>query len=213
MISNEAQVETGTITVASGVSLEEYLEKYAEAGCEYVEGAVIKVTPIGLIHEELRDFVRLLFQVYFSLKPIGRVLGEPFVMYLPAFPDRRREPDLMVVLNSNPAELKETYLDGPADLCIEIVSPGSVGIDHGIKFQEYEHGRVGEYWIFDPIRSESRFYQLNEQGIYIRQSENSIGDYVTPTLPEFRLPVPLLWTRPLPNPIQIIEMMRNWMKE
>ena len=94
-----------------------------------------------------------------AYNPIGRVLGEPFVMRLPEFPKRRREPDLMVVLQSNPNKLTETYMDGAADICIEIVSPGTVGTDHGAKLYEYEKGGVQEYWIIDPIRDECRFYR------------------------------------------------------
>jgi Uma2 family endonuclease len=36
--------------------------------------------------------------------------------------------------------LKETYLDGPADLVVEIVSPDSVGRDRGDKFYKYAQG-------------------------------------------------------------------------
>lgn len=46
--------------------------------------------------------------------------------------------------------LKETYLDGPADLVVGIVSPDSVGRDRGEKFYEYAQGGVPEYWLIDP---------------------------------------------------------------
>jgi Uma2 family endonuclease len=153
------------------ISAEEYMEKYAELGYEWVEGVVIKMAPVGLRHEEIRDYLRLLLQTYFVFNPVGRVIGEPFVMRLPAFPNRRREPALMVVLQENSqASLTETYLDGPANICIEVVSPGSVSIDHGDKFSEYEKGGVAEYWIIDPLRNECRFYRLNEQNIYVRRN-------------------------------------------
>lgn len=46
--------------------------------------------------------------------------------------------------------MKETYLDGPADLVVGIVSPDSVGRDRGEKFYEYAQGGVPEYWLIDP---------------------------------------------------------------
>jgi Uma2 family endonuclease len=188
------------LILATNVTLEEYMERYAEQGCEWVEGTVYKLAPIELRHEEIRDYLRSLIQAYFALKPIGRVLGEPFVMRLPAFPKRRREPDLMVILKANGhAELKDTYLDGPANICIEIVSPGSVVTDHGEKLEEYELGGVAEYWIIDPTHNECRFHRLNEQQKYEAVSEDQNGIYTTPQLPQLELHVPTLWREVLPG--------------
>ncbi|MEO8393884.1 MAG: Uma2 family endonuclease, partial [Chloroflexota bacterium] len=127
--------------VATNVSLEDYMEHYAEQHCEWVEGLVIKMSG-SLTHNDLSYYLHLFLRAYFDLRPIGRVIGQPFVMRLPAFPNRRREPDLMVFLKTNPNELKDTYLDGPADICIEVVSEESVERDHGDKFREYEQGGV-----------------------------------------------------------------------
>lgn len=193
--------------VASDVSLEEYLEQYAALGCEWVGGVVIKVSPSQLKHIRLIYYLHTLLDAYFELRPIGRVVGQPFVMRLPAFPERRREPDLFVVLHSNPHELKETYMDGPADLCIEVVSEDSIDRDHGEKFREYEVGGVGEYWIVDPIHDECRFYRL-EDGLYRRQSEDAQADYHCGTLPGLRLHVPTLWQDQLPGPGAVVAAVR-----
>ena len=40
-----------------------------------------------------------------------------------------------------------TYLDGPADLVVEIVSPESAGRDRGEKYYEYEAAGIPEYWL------------------------------------------------------------------
>lgn len=188
------------ILVAAEVSLEHYMEHYAADHCEWVEGFVIKMSPATLRHNNLIKFLSMLLDIYFELKPIGRTILPPFVMRLPAFPRRRREPDLLVVLNSNPHQLKETYMDGPADICIEIVSEGSIDEDHGTKFMEYEKGGVPEYWIIDPIHKEPRFYRLGDNGIYVRQSEDERGFYRTPALPGLALHVPTLWQDALPGP-------------
>jgi Uma2 family endonuclease len=186
--------------VATNVSLEDYIENYAADHCEWVEGVVIRVSPAELKHNNLIYYLYQLLTAYFELHPIGRVIGQPFVMRLAAFPNRRREPDLLVVLKTNPHELKETYMDGPADLCIEIVSEDSVDRDHGHKFKEYEKGGVPEYWIIDPIHTETRLYRLNQQGRYSRQTEDEHGDYRTPALPGLVLHVPTLWQDELPGP-------------
>jgi Uma2 family endonuclease len=186
--------------VATNVSLEEYMEHYAADHCEWVEGVVIKMSPGTIKHNKIMQYLIHLFNAYFELNPIGALITQPFVMRLAAFPNRRREPDLLVVLKTNPHELKETYMDGPADLCIEIVSEDSIDRDHGEKFKEYEKGGVPEYWIVDPIHKESRFYRLNEAGIYSRQTEDAQGNYYTPALPGLALHVPTLWNEDLPGP-------------
>lgn len=186
--------------IATGVSLEAYMRDYAADHCEWVEGFVIKMSPATIGHNNLIKYLSQFFDAYFEIKPIGVVILQPFVMHLPEFPNRRREPDLLVVLKTNPNELKSTYVDGPADLCIEIVSEESVGRDHGDKFNEYEKGGVSEYWIVDPLRKESRFYRLNAEGRYERQTEDAQGNYRTPIFPGLVLHVPTLWSDPLPGP-------------
>lgn len=195
------------LRVADGVDAETYMTVYAEQRCEFVEGTVWKIAAIHLRHEMLRDFLRDLFRAYFALTQAGRVLGEPFVMLLPAFPERRREPDLMIVLKEHQAWIKETYLDGPADLVIEIVSPGSVSVDYGDKFVEYERGGVAEYWIIDYHRLNALFYRRDDNGVFQRY-EPDADQYNTPLLPGLRLPVSTLWADPLPDLLAVVDSVR-----
>ncbi|MFN8560414.1 MAG: Uma2 family endonuclease [Anaerolineae bacterium] len=92
------------------VSLEDYLARYAEHHCEWIEGVVIQMTQ-ALKHNQLLYYLYALLHMYFTLKPIGQVIRQPFVLRR-EFPNRRREPDLIVILNANPNELKNTYVDG-----------------------------------------------------------------------------------------------------
>lgn len=184
--------------IATDVSFEEYLEKYAGMHCELVGKDVIKVSPASLKHNSLMMYLHSLLAAYFELRPVGIVIIQPFSQRLDeASP--KREPDLMIVLNAHQSRLKETYLDGPADICIEVVSPGTEDIDRGDKFVEYEKGGVGEYWIFDPLRRETLFYRLNDEGVYMPQQADTNGNYVTPVLPGLLIHVPTLWQNPLPG--------------
>jgi len=184
--------------VTANVSEAEYLAQYAEQRYEWAQGVAIKMSPVSLIHAEIVDYLRLLLSAYFALRPIGRVLGEPFVMRLAAA-ESNREPDLQVILGDNRANLKDTYMDGPADICIEVVSPGSVALDYGVKLEEYEKGGVGEYWIIDPIRHSCLFYRMTEKEVYGLRLPSDDGSYTTPRLPGFALHVPTLWQQPLPD--------------
>jgi Uma2 family endonuclease len=201
------------VVVATGVSLEDYLAHYAADFCEWIDGVVIRMSPAELKHNKLIAYLLKLFEAYFELRPIGEVVFAPFVVRLPAFPNRRREPDLLVVLHTNPGELKATYMDGPPDICIEVVSAESVERDHGEKFREYEQGGVPEYWIIDPLHTECRFYRLNPDGLYTRQEPDSAGDYATTALPGLKLRVPLLWQETLPGPAAVVAAVQAMLKE
>lgn len=205
------EVQESTI-VATDVSLEDYMERYTDYG-EWLEGAVIRVAPSEFKHMTLIKYLTHLIDAFFAFRPIGILYAQPFVMRLPAFPKRRREPDLFIVLNTNTHERKDTYMDGPADICIEIVSEESAVRDHGDKFVEYEKGGVPEYWIIDPLRTETRFYRLNSAGRYSRQNEDADGNYYTPALPSFALHVATLWQEPLPNYAEIYEAVKTMLEQ
>lgn len=198
---------------AALVSLEDYMAHYAAAHYEWVEGVLIKMSPISLRHEFLIAYLRRLLEVYFALRNIGIVVGDPFVMRLPKVDSVRRQPDLQIILGENVANLKETYMDGPADIVIEVVSIGSAANDYGVKFAEYEAGGVPEYWILDPIRHDTRFYRLNAEGVYLPQFADGDGSYRTPLLPGFVLHSAVLWQDELPNILQVVEAMKQMLGE
>ena len=189
------------------VSADEYLARFAEEHYEWVKGGVVKMTPVSLKHAELVDYLRAVLRAYFALNPIGRVLSEPFVMRLDAV-ESIREPDLQVILHTNPGQLTDTAMIGPADICIEVVSQESTVRDYGEKFEEYEKAGVGEYWILDPVRQESRFHRLQESKLYTTVYPDSDGYYRTPRLPHLALHVPTLWQEPLPDFFAIGEAVR-----
>jgi len=207
-----AQRHAGGEILATGVSFEEFLDKYAADFCELEYGVVIKMSPIHEVHDRLVRYLAMLLEAYFTLKPIGQIRQEPFVMRshadLPA-----REPDIQVILKANPGQLHPTYMQGPADLCIEVVSPGSVEHDRGTKFTEYQKGGVSEYWIVNPLHRECLFYRLNEEGVYRPLSSDPNGHFRSPALPGLVIHIPTLWKSPLPNLYEIGESVKAMLAE
>lgn len=187
------------------VTLEEYMDRYAADFYEWVDGELIPMSPISLPHDQFQDHLRDWLKIYLRLNPIGRVVGSPFVM---SVNDRRREPDLQVILKTNSGQLTNTEMIGAADICVEIVSPESVERDYVDKLREYERAGVREYWLFDLGRKESQFWRLNEQATYTHIHPDADGFYTTPLLPRFKLPVATLWAEEQPDPAAITEMVR-----
>ncbi len=72
---------TGEI-VATDVSFEDYLEKYAADYCEWIEGTVEKMSPIHDRHDLFTRYLAILFATYFSFRQGGQIRQAPFVMRL-----------------------------------------------------------------------------------------------------------------------------------
>ncbi len=199
--------------VAHGVSEDDYMVHYAEERHEWARGYVIKMAPIHLRHDQLLSYLRDFFQFYFVLsRQVAKIAGDPFVMRLPAA-ESRREPDLQIILGDNLQNLHETYMDGPADICIEVVSPSNSEVDYGDKLNEYEKGGVGEYWLLDPARRAAFFFRQQESGGYLSVSSDAEGNYETARLPRFVLNVPTLWQDQLPDITQIMEAVQTMLTD
>jgi Uma2 family endonuclease len=161
------------------------------------------VSPASNKHQDLRGFLESILRLYAEEHELGRVFGAPFLMKLPEALKRGREPDILFIAQEHLGQLKETYLDGSADLAIEIISPESRLRDRGEKFAEYELSGVREYWLIDPDERRVDFYVLDSEGRYARRRPDAQGIYHTETMKGLWLKVEWLWQEPLPKLIQV----------
>ncbi len=198
--------------VATGITYDDYMAHYAEQFHEWVKGSIIRMSPVSGQHDDLTAYLRLLFDAYFSLNPVGRTRSAPFVMRIPDH-DIAREPDVQVILHTNPGDLTDTAMIGAADICIEVVSPESATRDFGDKFIEYEKVGVRDYWVIDPLRHEAHFHRLQDSGLYARVQPDDAGHFHTPLLPRLTLHVPTLWTDPLPNAIETVAAVQTMLAD
>ncbi len=159
------------------------------------KGEIVMTSPASNQHQDIVRFLTSLMSVYVEVHKLGIVRPAPFQMKLE---HSGREPDVLFVTTAHLERLKATYLDGPADLAIEIISPESLGRDRGDKFVEYAQGGVPEYWLIDPQAEWVEFYHLGEWGQYEVAFAGREGCYAPPALPEFWLRVEWLWQTPLP---------------
>jgi Uma2 family endonuclease len=77
------------------------------------------------------------------------------------------EPDLLVVLREHASIVGTQVIDGPPDLVVEVLSPGTARRDIGIKCEKYRSRGVPEYWIVDPVNASVEVFVL-ENEVYIR---------------------------------------------
>jgi len=186
------------------MTYEEFLEWCDEdTWAEWVNGDVIILSPASARHQDISDFLVAILRIFIEARRLGRVLSALFQMKTgPELPSR--EPDIIFVSRENLERLKESHLEGPADLVIEIISQESLERDKSEKFEEYEEGGVREYWLIDPDRKEAEFYILGEEGNYRLIFGGSVGEYRSEVVPGFWLRVDWLWEEPLPSPLRVI---------
>ena len=161
---------------------------------EWVDGKVVELPAVEDAHDAITVFLTRLLSDWLDEHGGGRVAIEPFQMHLAARPSSRA-PDLQVILPRNFHRVKKLYLDGPADIVIEIVSTGSRTTDRQTKFSEYERGGVREYWIIDPMRRQAEFYVL-EKKHFIPAPVDEEGRFHSRMLPGVWLDTDWLWKRP-----------------
>lgn len=190
---------------ATKISYEEFLKWDGEnSHVEWVNGEVIEMSPISDRHEDLSGFLKPLLRHFVEAHQLGIIRGEPFQMK-PALSLPGRAPDFFFVANAHLDRLRNTYLEGPADLVVEIISPESRARDRGDKFFEYEAAGIPEYWLIDPVRQQAEFYQFNENGIYRTVPLDQEGRYHSAVLPGLWLQVDWLWQTPLPPLLSVLK--------
>lgn len=169
-----------------------------ERRVEWVDGEIIELPPDSIEHFDEIDFLGDLIKTHVRRGRLGRVFYSTVLMRLPNRPSGRI-PDVMFVANEHLDRVRRTYLDGPADLVVEIVSPDSEVRDRFLKLGEYAEAEIPEYWLIDKARNEAHFYVLGENGQYHEAPMSADGLYTSTVLPGLRLRVEWLWRDPPPT--------------
>jgi Uma2 family endonuclease len=181
------------------VSFEAFLEWMDEdTHAEWVDGEIIMTSPASTQHQSIRDFLLKVMSAYVDDRQRGIVISAPFLMRIPARPSGR-EPDLLFITTEHLDRLQPTYLDGPADLVVEIISPESDARDRGDKFIEYELSGIPEYWLIDPLRQHVDFYEFGPDRRYHAARLDPDRIYHSAVLPGFFVHEAWLWRQPLPE--------------
>lgn len=173
---------------------------------EWVDGEVVWMSPVSKEHDSLRVFLLTLIESIVQVHGLGEVHGEPFQMKTgPTLPGR--SPDILFISSERVSRIRKTYLEGPADVVIEIVSPESRQRDCVDKLGEYEQGGVREYWLLDQPLGQARFHALDDDGRYQLLPIDEDGVFQSRVLPDVRLKIEWLWQGPRPT---VLDILREW---
>jgi Uma2 family endonuclease len=178
---------------------EEEFYAYADEDCpwQFLGGELVR-EPVSKRHEDLFAFLLTLLYGYLGERGGGEVKGSRYAMRLD--PKWSPEPDLLVVRADRRHLMGPQRLEGPADLVIEIASPGR--LDLRKKLPRYHEARLPEIWIIDPYAGSIRVDTL-EEGAY-RTRSHAAGPMYSAVLPGFWIDVAWLWQDPLPAPLSCL---------
>ena len=188
------------------MTYEEFLAWHDDSHAEWVDGEVILMSPPSEPHQNLVGFLGALLRHFAEARELGLVLIAPFQMKL-SFRPSGREPDVLFIARERIDLLTNNYLDGGADLAIEIIGSDSRSRDRQDKYQEYEQAGVREYWILDPIRKQAEFYRLSQEGTYKLVTVGDDGVFRSTVLDGLWLKVDWLRQDPLPS---LMSVLREW---
>jgi Uma2 family endonuclease len=149
---------------------------------EWVDGDVVVMAPANIELVEFDVWLLRLLGDFVEHHDLG-VLLSPQAQVRLAGSRSRREPDALFIQKARLEIVKPTYIEGPPDLVVEIVSPDSAARDWREKYLEYEAAGVQEYWIFDPAARRAEAYRLTD-GRYARIDEQD-GRIPSSVLPGF----------------------------
>lgn len=178
------------------MTYEEFLSwATSDIHAEWVEGKVLLMSPAATRHQDIVVFLITFLNLYVRRRNLGRIMTAPFQMRL-HYPPRGREPDILYIAQSNLGRIRTQYLDGAADLAVEVVSPESDVRDRQDKFHEYETSGVLEYWLIDPQREQAEFFVRDATGHYILEFAGNAGEYSSTIIPGLKIDVSWLWQDP-----------------
>ena len=141
---------------------------------------------IDVEHSAIRE---ALMMGLFRLGNFAQVFGRDVVMRLG---DDGLTPDVFLVGTARARTLYDRYLDGPADLVIEVMLRGHERYDREIKRARYGRGGVPEYWLVDPYQKGIEFLRWTGQE-YRPQSLAPDGSYRPASFPGLSFRPDKLW--------------------
>jgi Uma2 family endonuclease len=167
---------------------------------EFLDGRLV-MSPASDRHENLFRFLLTLVSAWLDERGGGVVRGSRYPMRLD--PRWSPEPELLVVTDGHRERMGEKYLEGPADLVVEIASDGDPAFDERVKLPRYQEAGIPEIWLVSPQTESIRCERLDSAGLY-RTERRSSGAISSTVLPGFWIDAGWLWTERLPSTIDCL---------
>lgn len=151
---------------AKKLTYQDYLLLPEEPGYrfEILEGILIKEPSPNVSHQRAsRQLQRILEDYFWKVDPAGEVFDAPLDVTLRDI--NVVQPDLLYVSGEQDLIVKDTRVDGPPTLVVEVISPSSSRKDRLQKMRIYQKAGVRHYWLVNPMDKTLECFALRD-GIY-----------------------------------------------
>ena len=195
-------LEPPYLVIKPGVTEDEFYRLADEdSDWEYLDGRIVMHSPASYRHEDLFRFLMTLVSVCLGERGGAIVVGSRYPMRLDA--DWSPEPELVIVRESRRHLLTTKFLDGPADLAVEIVSESDPRLDYREKLPRYREAGIEEIWIINPFTREVRVDIKQPDGYAVQTLTE--GRLESAVVQGFWIDVSWLWQDPLPAPLPCVQ--------
>jgi len=161
---------------------------------ELVDGEVAVSPSATPNHSYTEKILSAILVTHVRSKNLGRLYGD--VDTLLGRYDVRR-PDLIYFSRKRLDLVGEKAMEGPPDLCVEIISPSSRLVDRRDKFKQYAAAKIPFYWIVDPLEQTAEAFKLIRGKGYKQIGRGKGSDVVSfQPFPELKIELGDLWQPP-----------------
>lgn len=177
----------------------ETYRKLVEDGekADLIDGVIYMASPDKHDHNSLNLFLANLLDDFTAARNIdGAIFISRFACKLTDY--RAPEPDVGYVGPERVHLVEDRHMRGGPDIAVEIVSRDSRSRDYGIKRELYQTASVTEYWIIDPLKSQTLFLRLHG-GKYEPVELDRGHIFRSSVIPGFWLDTKWLFAKPLPR--------------
>jgi Uma2 family endonuclease len=185
------------------ITFEQFYEIAGESEkADLLDGKIFRDSPAVSKHGFIVTWLTRILGQFVESYDLGVVLTATVTVRLTKY--QSPEPDVFFISKNRQGIILEKYVDGPPDLCVEVISKSSQKYDRGRKFVLYADHGVKEYWIVDPLRETVEFYE-NHDGEWVEIKADDQGRLHSKVLAGFWLKPEWLATWPFPPVLMVLQ--------
>jgi Uma2 family endonuclease len=181
------------IVSTAKMSAKQFLELHEDppgVRLELVQGEIAVSPSPTPEHSRIDTDLRTIVNQHVKAHRLGVVFGDVDTIF---GVDDVRRPDIIFFSRRREHLVGDKAMEGPPDLCVEIISPSSSTVDRVDKFEQYEAGGVLHYWVVDPKSRSIEAYKLR-RGKYAQVGSGTGNDVVTfPPFPKLNIDLAQIW--------------------
>ncbi len=160
---------------------------------ELVHGELVVSPSPTSDHQIIVNSLIVELNLHVRSQELGQVVPGPIDVVLG--PDLVYVPDICFVAKERLKILRPTHIEGPPDLCVEVISESNRTHDTVVKFQHYAGRGVAEYWLVDAREAEISTWK-NEGGEFSLIGRARSGQFVVSAVfADLRLNAARIFTR------------------